>query len=96
MLGFGLGGLALALSLAGCAAGLCERKARFFRDTCSGAEVAYNVDPSCEKRIELCTPGQKAQMEGYVSCLEQAGQCSLEVMRACQDRYPGGVNLICG
>lgn len=58
--------------------------------------MSFTIDPYCERKIEKCSPAQKAQMEGYVSCLEAAGVCSLDVMRACQQRYPGGVNLFCG
>lgn len=74
---------------------LCERKARFLTEQCSGGSVAATVDPLCEKKTKKCTPGQLAQMDGYVSCLEAAKMCSLEVMGRCQQKYPGGVNLEC-
>lgn len=84
------------LLLGACAGpGLCERKARYLTRTCSGTSVAVSIDPTCKRKIERCTPGQLTQMEGYVSCLESAGECSLDVMRACQERFPGGVNLVC-
>ena len=86
----------MAAHLAGCASpSLCERKARCLPRECPGTSVVGFPDLSCERKTETCSPGQRAQMEGYVSCLEEAGQCSLDVMRACQKRFPGGVNLLC-
>ncbi len=84
-----------AFGLAACAGpGLCERQARVLTTKCAG-RLAVFPNPSCEAQIENCSPGQKAQMDGYVGCLEAARECSLESMRACQERYPGGVNLQC-
>lgn len=86
---------ALAGALAGCAAGLCERRADFFSSRCAGTDVAYSPDPYCEQKIESCTPAQKAQMEAYVGCLESANQCSLAIVAQCAEQHPGGVNLAC-
>lgn len=89
--------LILATFAAACAGpSLCERKARYFDTRCRGqSSVTGSVPLDCEANLERCTPGQKAQMEGYVSCLESAGVCSLDVMRRCQEAFPGGVNLRC-
>jgi hypothetical protein len=87
--------VALATTLSGCAAGLCERRADFFAQQCAGTDVAYSADPYCEQKIEDCTSAQKAQMDAYVSCLESANQCSLAVVARCAEKHPGGVNLAC-
>ncbi|NJK90280.1 MAG: hypothetical protein HC923_13445 [Myxococcales bacterium] len=85
----------LFVATSGCAAGLCERKTKFFSGRCAGSEVVYTPDPSCEAKIEACTAAQKAQMEAYVSCLERANICSLAVVGQCAEQHPGGVNLSC-
>lgn len=79
----------------GCAAGLCQRRADFFTRQCSGTDVVYNPDPQCEAKIEHCSEAQKAAMDAYVSCLEQANECSLAVVGRCAEAHPGGVNLAC-
>ncbi len=87
--------LALGLTSA-CAASLCERKDKYLQTYCVGGDVTYHLDASCEAKVERCGPGQLAQLEGYVTCLEQKQMCSLDVMNDCAQRFPGGVNLSCG
>ena len=87
---------ALGLFISACAGlSVCERKAQFLTTQCAG-KLSVQTDPTCEAKTRECTPAQKQQHEGYVSCLEAAGQCSQAVMSACQERFPGGVNLVCG
>lgn len=88
--------LATGLGLAGCASvpSLCERKARYLTTQCQG-KLSVAPDPYCEQSIKNCGSGHLAQMEGYVACLEAADECSLDVMRNCQEKFPGGVNLSC-
>ena len=94
---FGMAGLALsAMMLSACAASVCERKRTFMNSRCAGGSVAYDGEPMCEARTQNCSPAQKAQLEGYVSCLEEGNQCSMEALAACAKRFPGGVNLACG
>lgn len=88
--------LALLLAASACAGpNLCERKVRFFDTQCRGSSVVGRVPLDCEQNLQRCTPGQKQMLDGYISCLEASGQCSLDVMRACQERFPGAVNLLC-
>ncbi|MBK6684894.1 MAG: hypothetical protein IPG45_10555 [Deltaproteobacteria bacterium] len=89
--------LALASLLVACGGpNLCARKHAFMSSRCTGGDVTYSEDTACENKIKSCNPGQLAQMEGYVACLEGANQCSLDVMARCAEQYPGGVNLYCG
>lgn len=81
--------------LSACAASLCERRDTFMHSTCAGTNVTYGGDPMCENKIKKCSPGQLAQFEGYVSCLETQKMCSMEVLAGCAERFPGGVNLVC-
>ncbi len=90
---FALGFFTLSTACAG--PSLCERKAKFLNTRCSGGSVTATPDPYCENRVKNCNPAQLAQFKGYVSCLESAGVCSLEVMNQCRQKYPGGVNLTC-
>lgn len=78
-----------------CAASLCERKDSFMTRTCSGGTVTYTPDVLCEEKVKRCNEGQLAQFRAYVSCLESAGICSLEVISKCAEAHPGGVNLAC-
>lgn len=78
-----------------CAANLCERKDRFFRDRCAGSDVSYSPDPLCLPNLDRCSEGQLAAMAAYVQCLESANVCSLEVIGTCAEQHPGGVNLQC-
>jgi len=87
--------LAAPLVLSACAANLCERRDNFMRSTCAGSNVTYGGDPMCEKKIEKCNEGQLAQFRGYIECLEAQKVCSMEVLSACAQKYPGGVNLVC-
>ncbi|HJL40208.1 MAG TPA: hypothetical protein RMG48_02820 [Myxococcales bacterium LLY-WYZ-16_1] len=80
---------------AGCAAGLCERRARFFETRCSGTDVSFDGDPMCKARLEGCSKAELAPMEAYVACLEEAEQCSMAVVAECARAHPGGVNLAC-
>lgn len=73
---------------------VCDRKARYLRQNCAGA-LAVTIDPYCESTYERCSEHQRQQMRGYVDCLEQAGECSLEVMNTCREQFPAGVNLSC-
>jgi len=81
--------------LGGCAAGLCERRAQYFSQRCTGTDVTYSPDPGCKAKIASCTEPQKAAMDAYVSCLEAANECSLQVVARCAEAHPGGVNLAC-
>jgi hypothetical protein len=93
----GFFGLTALLSLSACAAtGPCQRKDDFFATRCGGSDVSYRPDPTCEAKIERCSPAQRAQLEGYVRCLETQNQCSLDAMARCAEQFPGGVNLSCG
>ena len=81
---------------AGCAGpNLCERKENFLANHCAGTDVSYSSDAYCQEKIGKCSPAHLKQLEGYVSCLEAANLCSLEVMGQCAQAHPGGVNLIC-
>lgn len=85
----------VSLFCASCAAGLCERRARFFERQCAGTEVVFDKDPTCRDRIEGCSDLQRQQMDAYVSCLEASNQCSMAVVAQCAQAHPGGVNLSC-
>ncbi len=89
----GLVGLVFLGSM-GCA-NLCARKDRFFQKTCGGSSVSYSPDPYCENKIDNCSDVQLAQLEGYVRCLEETKECSLEAIGRCGQMYPGGMNLAC-
>jgi hypothetical protein len=80
-----------------CKASLCERKDRWLERHCtSGAtDVTWSPDPTCEAKVETCNQAQLKQFEGYVRCLESSKECSLDVMSACGQQFPGGVNLFC-
>jgi hypothetical protein len=89
---------ALALGLAGllgsgCAASVCARKAAFFESKCGG-RLSYS-DPYCESNLDRCSDVERAQIEGYVACLEASATCSQDVLAACQAQFPGGVNKFC-
>jgi hypothetical protein len=84
-----------AIALGACTPSICARKDKFFTQTCSGSALSYTGDPMCETYMENCNAQQRAQADGYVSCLEAAGQCSHEALGACQQKFPGGVNLMC-
>ncbi|MBX2814236.1 MAG: hypothetical protein KTR25_20675 [Myxococcales bacterium] len=83
-----------AVMLQACATHVCDRKARFLGQDCAGV-LAVSIDPYCKNTYEKCSDHQKQQMQGYVKCLEKAGVCSLEVMNACREQFPAGVNLSC-
>ena len=85
----------LAVGSISCAASLCERKHNFMSSTCSGGDVTYSPDVLCEEKVKRCNEGQLAQFRAYVSCLESAGICSLDVISKCAEAHPGGVNLAC-
>lgn len=92
----------LALAFAGfaagsvsCAASLCERKHSYMSTQCSGGDVAYQPDAMCEEKVKRCNAAQMAAFEGYVSCLESQGICSLDAIAQCAEQHPGGVNLAC-
>jgi hypothetical protein len=90
--------LGLALGLAGllgtgCAASVCARKASFFESKCGG-RLSYS-DPYCESNYDRCSDVERAQIEGYVACLEASATCSQDVLAACQAQFPGGVNKFC-
>ncbi len=89
-------GLVSLLAQACAAPGLCQRKDAFFAQRCAGGDVTFQSDVACEAKVERCSPAQLAQLEGYVTCLESQGQCSMEAMARCAERFPGGVNLSCG
>ena len=85
----------LPLALEACASSMCERRDDFLRNRCAGTSVNYTGDATCEAKIARCSDAQKAQFEGYVSCLESQEICSLEALAACAEKWPGGVNLSC-
>ncbi|MGF1508674.1 MAG: hypothetical protein ACFB9M_04130 [Myxococcota bacterium] len=90
-----VGAALVSLELAACATGLCERRERFFEERCSGSGLAYSPDVSCPAKIRHCTEAQLQAMDAYVSCLERANRCSMEVVAQCARAHAGGVNLAC-
>jgi hypothetical protein len=97
LLGLVLFAILVPIFAASCKASLCERKDRWLERHCtSGAtDVTWSPDPTCEAKTETCNPAQLKQFEGYVRCLEASKECSLDVMNACGQQFPGGVNLFC-
>ncbi len=87
--------LLLSSVFVGCAANVCQRKEKFFRNQCSG-KVAYS-DPMCETFLDKCNEQQVAAAEAYVMCLESipSQSCSLETVGQCASAHPQGVNLMC-
>jgi hypothetical protein len=82
-------------ALSACAANFCERKEKWLASHCVGGDVTWSPDPTCEAALENCNEGQIAQANAYVACLEAQNVCSLDVMGACAQQHPGGVNLQC-
>lgn len=84
--------LFLCLSASACAPNLCQRKEHFFKSC--GGQLTYS-DPMCERNLDRCTGDERAQIEGYVACLEKLGMCSAEGVAACGSQYPAGRNKFC-
>jgi hypothetical protein len=81
--------------LSACAANFCERKEKWFANHCSGTDVSWSHDATCEAALQNCDEGHIAQANAYVSCLESQNVCSLDTINSCAAQHPGGVNLQC-
>jgi hypothetical protein len=86
---------AITASAAGCAANACQRRAKYFSETCRGTGIVYNGDYLCETNLKNCNDAQKREFEAYVACLEANPVCSAENNARCAEQYPQGVNLQC-
>jgi hypothetical protein len=84
-----------AVSLSACSASICQRKDRWFARHCSGTDVTYAPDASCEETLKHCDDAHKQAADLYVMCLESQNQCTLQGVSSCAQQFPAGVNLMC-
>ena len=87
--------LILSVSVAGCAANLCERKNSWMENNCAGTDVTYTPDTLCQHNLDNCSGPKLKIFDAWVNCLESLNECSLEALNKCNQKYPGGMNLQC-